>query len=498
MAVGAERRERGPAMNNDRRKGSRLSRLAAAALALAATSLVACGVGPDYVRPTTEVPPAYKETASWKVARPADTAAKGLWWSAFGDPVLDGLQAQVNLNNQNIAAAEARLRQARAQMLASRAGFFPSLTAGASYTEAVRSQNSISGGSLSGAELSDHLINFQVSWELDLWGKIRRGVEASEASAQASASDLEAARLSAQADLSQAYFQLRALDSQTQLMDQTLVTYRQFLELTKNRYAGGLASMADVAQAETQLKSTQAQSVDLGIQRAQLEHAVALLLGKPASGFSLPRQPLSATLPVIPPGLPSQLLERRPDVAGAERRVAAANAQIGVAKAAFFPSLTLSAAGGYESSLLGDLLKWPSRFWSVGPSLAQSVFDAGLRRAQAEGAQAAYDATVATYRQTVLTAFKEAEDNIASLRILEEEAKVQAEALAASRRSVEITTNQYKAGVTGYLNVLTAQTALLTIERNAVDIAGRRMVASVLLVKALGGGWGEIKGGPAQ
>lgn len=462
------------------------------ALALGLGGLASCAVGPDYIRPEAETPTAYKESQGWKQAEPRDLAAKGPWWAAFGDPGLDALAEQVSLSNQNLAAAEARLRQAQALTRYARASLLPAVTAAPSHTAFMKSQNTASGSSAGGVEATDYNLPLQLSWEVDLWGRIRRNVEANQASAEATASDLEAARLSAQADLVQAYFQLRTQDAQKRLLEDTAKAYEEFLELTQRRYRAGVASMADVSQAETQLKSTRAQALDVTVQRAQLEHAVALLIGKPASGFSLPFAPLAVpmpeSLPAVSPGVPSELLERRPDIAAAERRVASANAQIGVAKAAFFPTLTLGASAGYESASLDRLLDWPSRFWSVGPSIAAAVFDGGLRRAQLEGTRAAYEASVATYRQTVLSAFKEVEDNLATLRILEEEAKVQGEAVAAARRSVAITTNQYKAGVASYLSVITAQAAQLALERGAVDIQGRRLTASVQLIKALGGG----------
>jgi NodT family efflux transporter outer membrane factor (OMF) lipoprotein len=328
-----------------------------------------------------------------------------------------------------------------------------------------------------------------VSWELDVWGRIRRSVESSQASAQASAADLEAARLSTQTELAQDYFQMRALDAQQQLLDETVTAFEKSLGLTKNRYTSGVASRADVLQAETQLKTTQAQSIDVGVQRAQLEHAIALLTGKPAAAVSIPVAPLTTAPPSIPAGVPSELLERRPDVAAAERQVAAANAQIGVAQSAFFPTVTLSATGGFENSGLSKWLSWASRFWSAGVAISQTLFDGGLRRSQVEQARAAYDASVAMYRQTVLTGFQEVEDNLAALRILENEAQAQEEAVTAAQQSLIVTTNQYKAGIVSYLNVVVAQTAALSNQRTAVDILDRRLNATVLLIKGLGGGW---------
>jgi len=451
-------------------------RSAAGILALA---LAACAVGPDYQRPEAAVSAAYKEAVGWKAAEPRDEASRGNWWEIFGDPKLSALIESIDMSNQNVLLAEARFRQAQALAAQSRAALFPTLDANASITRS-RSPTGVVG---------ERSVALNSSWEIDLWGRLRRALESSAASAQASAADLAAARLSAQAELASNYFQLRVLDAQKQLLGDTVTAFDKSLELTRNRYAAGVAAKVDVAQAETQLKSTLAQSIDTGVQRAQLEHAIAILVGKPPSELSIAPVPLAVTMPRIPLGLPSELLERRPDVAAAERRAAAANAQIGVAKAAYFPSLTLSASGGFRSANAADLFTAPSRFWSIGPALAQSIFDAGLRRAQTEEAIAAYDATVAEYRQAVLAGFQEVEDNLAALRILEEEAKVQDEAVRAARESVALTTNQYKAGIVSYINVVTVQTTQLSNERTAVGILGRRLVAAATLVKALGGGW---------
>ena len=453
-----------------------MRRSAAGILALA---LAACAVGPDYQRPEAAVSAAYKEAVGWKVAEPRDEASRGNWWEIFGDPKLSALIESIDMSNQNVLLAEARFRQAQALAAQSRAALFPTLDANASITRS-RSPTGVVG---------DRSVALNSSWEIDLWGRLRRALESSAASAQASAADLAAARLSAQAELASNYFQLRVLDAQKQLLDDTVTAFDKSLELTRNRYAVGVAAKVDVAQAETLLKSTLAQSIDTGVQRAQLEHAIAILVGKPPSELSIAPVPLAVTMPRVPLGLPSELLERRPDVAAAERRAAAANAQIGVAKAAYFPSLTLSASGGFRSANAADLFTAPSRFWSIGPALAQSIFDAGLRRAQTEQAIAAYDATVAQYRQAVLAGFQEVEDNLAALRILEEEAKVQDEAVRAARESVVLTTNQYKAGTVSYINVVTVQTTQLNNERAAVGILGRRLVAAATLVKALGGGW---------
>jgi NodT family efflux transporter outer membrane factor (OMF) lipoprotein len=480
-----------------RTRGSRYRLLLLAAGILLIGS--ACAVGPDYVRPKATVPTAFKETEGWKVAEPGDHKIPEKWWQVFNDPQLNELQEQVNISNQNIAAAEAQYRQAQALVQASRAAFFPTLTGGVSFTRSLRSGTITNNPIATGVPTSDYNLPVNFSWEADLWGRIRRSVEASTANAQASAADLQAARLSVQTALAQNYFQLKALDAQKELLEATVAAYQKSLQLTRNRYNSGVATRGDVLQAETQLKTTQAQAIDLGVQRAQLEHAIALLTGKPASLFSLTRSALNLDYapPDIPAGVPSELLERRPDIAGAERRMAAANSQIGVAKAAWFPRATLSASAGYESGSSATWLTWPSHFWSLGPALAQTLFDGGLRNAQTAQARAAYDATVASYRQTVLTGFQEVEDNLAALRILEQEAATQREAVNAARQSLAFTTNQYKAGTVNYLNVIVSQAAALTNESTAVNIMARRMAASVLLVKALGGGWTNIeKAGP--
>jgi NodT family efflux transporter outer membrane factor (OMF) lipoprotein len=458
-------------------------------LALPFLALTACAVGPDYARPTVAAPAAFKELDGWKPAQPRDLEIRGQWWRTFNDPALNDLEAQVDVSNQNLAQAEAQFRQARALAQSARAGYFPLVSGNASATRSRAPANS-AGTGLGGVHTTRSL-TLDATWEADIWGRVRRTVEASAAGAQASAADLAAARLSAHAGLAQDYFQLRALDAQRRLLDDTVADYARSRQLTQNQYEAGVAARADVAQADTQLKTTQAQAIDIGVQRAQLEHAIALLVGKPPSTFSIAPSPLPLTVvpPPIPVGVPSALLERRPDIAAAERRVAAANAQIGVAKSAYFPSLTLSAAGGYQSTDLAQWLSAPSRFWSIGPALAETLFDGGARRAQTEAAIAAYDADVAAYRQTVLTGFQEVEDNLAALRILEQEAQVQDQAVQAARQSVQLTTNQYQAGTVSYLSVITVQTVALGDERTAVDILNRRLAASVLLIKALGGGW---------
>lgn len=452
-------------------------------LALPLALLSACAVGPDYVRPEVDVPAAFKEAAGWKMAEPRDQEIRGKWWEIYNDPLLNSLEEQVNISNQNLAQAEARYRQAGALVQSARASYFPTLTGNVSTSRGNRGSSAI------GSAGDSHSLSVSATWEADVWGRVRRTVEANQASAQAGAADLEATRLSTQAQLAQSYFQLRTIDAQQELFDRTIADYQKSLQLTRNQYAAGVVANANVMLAQTQLHTTRAQSIDLGLQRAQLEHAIALLVGQPASTFSIVRAPLHASVPALPIGMPSSLLERRPDIAAAERRIAAANARIGVAQTAYFPDLTLAATGGFQSSSLVNWLTLPSRFWSVGPALALTLFDGGARRAQTDQAIAIYDADVAAYRQTVLTGFQEVEDNLAALRMLEQEALVQDEAVQSSRKSVELTTNQYRAGVVSYLNVITVQTSALGNERTGLDIQNRRLAASVLLIKALGGGW---------
>jgi NodT family efflux transporter outer membrane factor (OMF) lipoprotein len=465
-----------------------------------------CSVGPDYVRPPAETPPAYKENAGWKVAQPRDELPRGKWWEIYDDPQLNALEAQVDISNQNIAAAEANFRQALALIRVARAAFFPTVTGGPSWSRFKRSENigssnrnlagasgtGVTPGTIStapGNTLSDYLLNFNAAWELDIWGQVRRSVESSTASAQASAATIEVARLSAQSTLAQSYFLLRALDEQQRLYNDTIAAYQKILDLTKNRYATGVASRADVLQAETQLKTTKAQAINLGVQRAQLEHAIAILMGKPPADVSIAPAPVALKVPAIPVGVPSALLERRPDIAAAERNMAAANAQIGVAIAAYYPTITLSATGGFEASTAPLWFTWPSRFWSLGAAAAQTIFQGGALVAQTDAARAAYDATVATYRQAVLTGFQEVEDNLAALRILEQEAKAQDDAVQSARQSVVVSTNQYKAGIISTLDLLIVETVAFNNERSAITIQGNRMSASTLLIKALGGGW---------
>lgn len=449
--------------------------------------LSSCAVGPEYVRPTVATPIAYKESEGWKVAQPQDATLRGAWWEMFNEPQLNALEAQIDVSNQNVMAAEAQFRQARALVREARAAYFPTVTAGLGVTQSRTP--SLASTTTAARSTTLYTLPIDISWEIDVWGRIRRTVESNQASAQASAADLAAVRLSLHAALAQAYFQLRTSDALQGLLEKTVVAYEKSIELTRNRYAAGVASKGEVAQAETQVQTTRAQLVDVGVQRAQAEHAIALLLGKAPAELSLAATPLVDSPPSIPVGVPSALLERRPDIAFAERSMAAANADIGLAEAAFFPTLTLSASGGFESSNIAQWLSWPMRFWSVGAGISQTVYDGGLRRAQTDFARAAYEAKVANYRQAVLAAFQAVEDNLAALRILAQEAQVQEAAVTAAQQSVTFTTNQYKAGIVTYLNVITTQTIALSNEISAVQILGRRMTAAVLLIEALGGGW---------
>jgi len=454
--------------------------------------LVACTVGPDYVKPEIKPPAGYKETAPdggiWKVAEPGDHAERGKWWTVYNDPLLNALQDVATSSNENLKIAESQYRQARAFAQSARSAYMPTVTAGASVVRSRESANVFNPPSNVGPS-TQYALPLDVSWEIDIWGRVRRSVESSEAAAQASAAQLASVQLSIQTELAINYFLLRGIDAEKRVLDSTLVAYRKALELTSNRHEGGIASDADVAQAETQLKTAEFQSVSLGVQRAQLEHAIAVLLGKAPAEFSIPEAALEAVPPLIPVGLPSELLERRPDIAAAERQVASANAQIGVAKAAYYPTISLNATGGFQSASASNWFDGPSRFWSVGPAAALTLFDGNRRSALSDQAIAAYDGTVAAYRQTVLVAFQDVEDNLAELRILAETAQIQDAAVKAARRSVMQTTNRYNGGASSYLEVVVAQTFALANERAAVDVSRRRMMASVRLVKAIGGGW---------
>ena len=463
-----------------------------AALTAALFFASGCAVGPNYHRPSAPTTPAYKEPPpeGWKQAEPNAAVPRGKWWEIYNDPQLNALEEQVNISNQNVLVALAQYREARDTVRIARSNLFP--TVGVSPAITSQRQSSTLGKSLLnfvGGTTTIYDLPFDVSYQADIWGSIRRSITASVASAQASAADLENARLSYQAQLAEMYFQLHGLDGDADLLQRTVTAYKQYLQLTRDRFEFGVASGADVAQAKTQLDTTIAQLVDIGVQRAQFEHAVAVLMGKPPAELSIPAAVLNTLPPPVPAGVPSTLLERRPDVAAAERQMAAANEQIGIAKAAFFPTLTIGGTGGFESSRVSQLLTWPSRFWSVGPQLAETLFDAGKRHAQVDLERAAYDATVASYRQTALTAFQQVEDNLAALRILEQEAAAEDAAVKDAEESLAISTDQYKQGIATYLQVITAQTIALQDEKSAVDILTRRMTASVLLIEALGGGW---------
>jgi NodT family efflux transporter outer membrane factor (OMF) lipoprotein len=477
---------------------------------MTACLLAGCTVGPKYHTPPAETPVAYKEltpadyknTDGWKVAQPKDDALRGKWWEIFGDPPLNALEERVNISNQNIASAAASFFAARALVKEARSQLFPTVTArpaitaarspAASGSAAASGPSSGTGSTSStggGGIVGEYTFPFDASWQPDLFGRIRNTIKSAGYGAQASAADLENVRLTAQADLAMDYFQLRGQDALKQLLDATVVADQHSLDFTRAQYETGVGTDEAVAQAETQLEATQAQDAALGIQRAQFEHAIAMLTGQPASTFSIPVEPLTSKPPAIPIGVPSQLLERRPDIAAAERLVAQANAQIGIARAAYFPTVTLSAAAGLESTSIASWFTWPSRFFSMGPAAAETIFDAGLRRATMEQFRAQYDETVANYRQTVLTAFQQVEDNLASLRILSVEIQHQDTAVKSAERSLAIAQDRYKLGLDPYLNVLTAQTALLSNQETAVNLRIQQMTASGGLIEALGGGW---------
>ena len=457
----------------------------------------ACNVGPKYVKPSTPIapafkeplPPEFKEGSGWKIGEPKDNMHRGKWWELFNDPQLNALEEQIDTANQTLAAAEAQFRGARAAIRVSRSALYPTVTGGASITGSSSSTVNASGSRTTGTSSALVLPTVGATWEPDLWGQVRNTIESSVATAQASAADMGNVRLLQQTELALDYFQLHGLDAQKQLLDSTVAAYEKALELTMNRYKQGVVSQVDVVQAQTQLTQTKAQSTDTQIVRQQLEHAIAILIGKTPSELTIPPAPIDENPPPIPGVLPSELLERRPDVAANERRVAAANALIGVAKAAFYPTLTLSASGGFSGTGTFNLFTLPNAFWSLGPSLAQTFFDAGKRRGLTEEAQAQYDVTVANYRQSVLTAFQNVEDDLAALRILEQEAGEQAAAVGYAERSLQLANNQYQGGITTYLQVITAQAIALSNEVTAVQLKTRRMTASVQLIQALGGGW---------
>jgi NodT family efflux transporter outer membrane factor (OMF) lipoprotein len=451
-----------------------------------------CMVGPNYKRPPAPVPQAFKEGPpdGWKEAQPNDTALKGKWWEIYNDPKLNALEEQVNISNQNVLVAEAQYRAARAEVQIARAGLFPTVTAGPTLSVA-QGTGGVSANQLAavGGTHTNYQIPFDVSYQVDLWGSIRRNIRASAETAQATEAQLENAKLTYQADLAQDYFQLHGTDGDVALLQSTVESYTGFLKLTQARHDSGIASGADVAQAETQLDSAKEQLIDLGVARTQFEHAIAILIGKAPAELSIAPQTIMAEPPQVPVAMPATLLERRPDIAMSERQMASLNEQIGIADAAYYPSLTLSGGAGLASSSFVSLFSWAARFWTVGGTLTQTLYDAGKRRGQVNLAKADFDAGMATYRQTILTAFQQVEDEMAALRILEQETGATNETVKAAQMALDITVAQYKAGTATYLQVETQQTALFAEQKALVDLLTRRMVSSVLLVQALGGGW---------
>jgi NodT family efflux transporter outer membrane factor (OMF) lipoprotein len=466
--------------------------LAAAVLSLAISG---CTVGPNYHRPATppapaafkELPPPNPPNGTWTQAAPADAALRGKWWEIYQDPQLNLLEEKVAVSNQTLKAQTEQYLQAREQVRVARSSYYPTLSAGPSISRTKASANQPS--AVKGLTYSSYGIQGQVSWQPDFWGQIRRTVEQARANAQASAADLANVELSLRSELAMDYFEMRGLDTQARLLDNTVKADSDYLDLTRVRFKGGVATDVDVAEAETQVETVRAQYIDVGVARAQFEHAIATLIGTTASSFSLPPAPLDLPLPTVPSGVPSQLLERRPDIAGAERRADAANAQIGIAISAYYPNIQLGGSGGFESDMPGTWIQGPSSLWSLGGSAVELLFDAGRRHAITDQAREAYEMQTANYRQSVLSAFQEVEDNLAALRILGDESITQARAVDAARYSLQLSTKRYKGGVTTYLEVLTAQTTQLTDERTQADITTRQFAASVQLIEALGGGW---------
>lgn len=475
-----------------------MSRTTVTASSIAALLLTGCMVGPKYMKPSVPLAPTYKETApsaqaqnsGWQTAMPADAAARGEWWTVFNDPELNALEPLIAQRNQDLKAAEARFREARAQIPFTRSLLLPTVgaapfagglreSAHRPYFNAANANNGV----------GDIQLPIDLNYEIDLWGRVRRSVSAAREEAQASSADMQTALLSLQAELAIDYFEARIADAQEKLLNDTVHDYEEALRITNNRFEGGVSPQSDVDQARTQLEAARVEARDITLRRAQFEHAIAVLTGQPPASFTLPAAPLHAQPPAVPAGLPSELLERRPDIAAAERRVAEENDRVGIARAAFFPTLSLSAVGGLEGSSLLNVFHASSYMWAVGSTLSETIFDAGRRRAVSEGAGASYDESLAIYRQTTLSAFQQVEDNLAALRILQQEAQHQHQATQAAQSAQQIFNNRYVGGIGTYLEVVTAQTAALTNERNDIDIMRRQMDASVLLIKALGGGW---------
>ena len=471
-------------------EGSRMPRAAAVLLLLALLASVGCSVGPKYHTPVTETAPAYKELANWKTAQPNDQSLGGNWWEIFQDPQLNDLEQQINVSDQNLKAAVAQYQQAQAVLRYNRADYYPTITATPSaIRERYSSNRPPKTSAFDGITFNDFTIPLNLNYQVNAFGRVSKNVEFFREQAQVSAADLAVVNLTLHATLAVDYFSARSLDAEEKLLQDTVTQYEQALQLNEDRYTGGVASEVDVEQARTILETTRAEAVDVGVARAGYEHAVAVLVGKPPADFSLPPLPLTMPPPPIPVGVPSQLLERRPDIAAAERQVAAANSQVGLAKLAYYPIINLSASGGFDSTAITTLLQGPSAIWAVGGSAALTVFDVGRRRAQSDEAKAGYEFAVASYRQSVLDAFKEVEDNLAALGILEHEAGIQQQAVEAAQTSLSLSMTRYEGGVTDYLEVITAQNAALADEVTAVNILGRRRVIAVQLAQALGGGW---------
>jgi NodT family efflux transporter outer membrane factor (OMF) lipoprotein len=477
-----------------------MNRLVPVSASVAALLLLAgCMVGPQYKRPDAATAPAFKEASpaaasdGWKPGQPSDQKLKGDWWRLYQDPQLDALEVQVDAANQTLKAAEANFNAARTAIGYARSNEAPTIGVNpyvGSLRESANSPYFLS--SLANNGGGNFILPFDLNYEIDLWGRIRRGVTAAREQAQASAADLESARLSLHAELATDYFGLRSADEQAKLLDDTIQAYQSALELTQQRFTGGLALQSDVTQAEAQLEQTRVQRSDVDVQRTQFEHAIAVLIGEPPAQLTIPPSPISLhppQLPAIPGVLPSDLLERRPDIAADERRMAAANEQIGIAKAAYYPSLSLNAVVGLQGTTASNWFTWPSRFWAVGPSVSETIFDGGRRRATTQRTRAEYDATVANYRQTTLSAFQQVEDNLAALRILQTESEQQHHATTAALETLQTFEGRYAGGLDLYLEVITSQTTALADQRNEIDIMRRRLDASVLLIKALGGGW---------
>lgn len=468
-------------------------------LAAATFVLVGCSVGPKYQRASVPTPSAYKEptaqtiyeTEPWKVAQPSESEISGKWWEMFGDADLNALEEQVDVSNHNVASAAAGFLMARALVREARSAYYPSVTAVPSIVESRPSpaQFGAFGGGAAISPFTAYSLPFDASWQPDFWGRISNSVASNTFAAQAGAADLQAVRLTAQAEIAVDYYELRTQDALKQLFDATVAAYQDSLDLTQIQFRAGITSDEAVAQAETQLRATQAQDTNLGIARTQFEHAIGVLVGQPASSFAIAVKPLNANPPSIPYALPAQLLEQRADIAQQERRMAAANAQIGLARSAFYPNVTLSGAVGLSATSITNWFTWPSRFWSIGPALAQSLFDAGLRRAVVQQSQAQYLQTIANYRQTTLVAFQQVEDNLAALRILSTQVRQQDSAIESAQRNLQVANDRYRAGIDPYLNVITAQTTLLSNQQAAMNLRRQQMVASVQLIEALGGGW---------